>query len=421
MAREHPRASAARRLGIYSDGPFRVLDCSNGLRLAPDPADHPFLTFACAVGSRFDSTTIFARARRADQAEGWPILPEEVAFVELPYYESLTRLGALVRAIPGTIRGFWRGLRDVDVVWVLGPHPFAFLLVPLALARRRRVVLGVRQDSLAYYRSRLPSQRWRPALLAARAWDLGFRLLARRLPTIVVGPELAHQYGGPRPSLLTTTVSLLRSADVASAPREADWTSEVSLLAVGRIDREKNPLLLVEALARLEHERQGRFRLVWAGTGPLVQDVLRRASDLGVANRIELLGFVPFGPELLERYRNAHAFVHVSLTEGVPATVIEALASGTPVVATAVGGVPAALDGGRAGILVPPSDLDALVAGILRVADERELRERLVRRGLELARGHTLERHTARIARFISGEPTAPQDLAEGIGPDTGV
>jgi glycosyltransferase involved in cell wall biosynthesis len=402
MTRRRTVHGAVRRLGVYSDGPFWVVPAKNGSRLVPDPADHPFLTFVCRVGSAFESTVLFVRATRTEPPVGAPVLPESVDFVELPFYESLFDAGALVRAVPGTIRGFWRGLADVDAVWVLGPHPFAFMLIPLAFLRGKRIVLGVRQDSVAYYRSRLPSARWKPVLLLAKTWHLGFRALSTRLPTTVVGPELARQYGGERPSLLTTTVALIRDVDVVDVPAARDWTEQISLFTAGRIDREKNPLLLVEAIARLERERPGRFRLAWAGTGPLEDEVRRRAAELGVDDRIELLGFLPFGSALLERYRSAHAFVHVSLTEGVPATLVEALGSGTPVVATAVGGVPSLLDGGRAGLLVPPADLEALVAAILRLTDDADLRARLVRHGLRLARERTLEANAARVARFIA-------------------
>jgi glycosyltransferase involved in cell wall biosynthesis len=157
----------------------------------------------------------------------------------------------------------------------------------------------------------------------------------------------------------------------------------------------------VEAIARLEREHPGRYHLAWAGTGPLEGAVRNRVAELGVAGQIELLGFVPFGPELLARYRSAHVFVHVSLTEGVPAVLVEALASGTPVVATAVGGVQAALDHGKAGLLVPPDDIDALVSALRRIVDDAAGRDRMMRRGLELARESTLEVQATRVARFI--------------------
>jgi glycosyltransferase involved in cell wall biosynthesis len=403
-----------RRLGIYNDGPFSVVDTAEGPRVAPDPADLPFLTFACHVGSKFESIVLFGRVGRpADRGE-LLLLPDGVALAALPYYENLLRLRQVARAIPGTAIGFWRGLSRMDVVWVFGPHPFAFLLVGLALLRRKQVVLGVRQDTVAYFRERLPNSRWKPALLLVQAWNAGFRGLARFMRTTVVGTELARSYRGRRSSPLSMTVSLVRDAELVDRPPDRRWSGALELITVGRIDQEKNPLLLVEALAALERERPRRYRLTWAGTGPLEAAVRRRAAQLGVNARIDLLGFVPFGPELLERYRRAHVFVHVSLTEGVPAVLIEALASGTPIVATAVGGVPAALDDGRAGILVPPNDLDALVSALLTITDDGDRRDKLVEHGLELARTLTLDAQTARVARFIKSS----ERVGAGGGPE---
>jgi glycosyltransferase involved in cell wall biosynthesis len=391
-----------RRLGIYNDGPFALIDVGDQPRIAPDPADFPFLTFACAVGSNFASTVVLGRSERAPVTDAL-LLPPGLALVELPSYDRLLRLGQVVRATPGTLRAFWRALSLVDVVWAFGPHPFVFLLVVLAFLRRRRVVLGVRQDTVAYFRARLPNSRWRPAMLAVHVWHLGFRMLARKLRATVVGNEIARAYGGERDTLLVMTVSLVRDEDVVVNPPDRDWNDAIELLTVGRIEQEKNPLLLVEALAALERKCPGRYRLTWIGTGPLEDAVTRRARELGISDQIELRGFVPFGPALLESYRRAHVFVHVSLTEGVPAVLIEALASATPIVATAVGGVAAALDRGNAGVLVPPSDLDALVSALLSIVDDAERRERLVRRGIELAHKCTLDSQAARVARFIQG------------------
>jgi glycosyltransferase involved in cell wall biosynthesis len=409
-----PMRAPPSRLGVFNDGPLTLVPSVDGIRISPDAADVPFFTFACEVGANFDSMLVFGRTREESTARDRQLLPRGTAVAELPYYDNLFRLDQVVRAIPGTIRGFWRGLSKVDVVWVFGPHPFAFLLVGLAALRRRRVVLGVRQDTVEYFRKRLPSRRWAPALLAVYGWEAGFRLLARAAKTTVVGTELVRRYGGERRSTLSMTVSLVRDADVRGEPAERDWTGPIELLTVGRIDQEKNPLLLVEALAVLERTHPGRYRLAWAGTGPLVGAVQRRARELGVDRRIDLLGFVPFRPDLLARYQTAHVFVHVSLTEGVPAVLVEALATGVPVVATAVGGVVAALDDGRAGLLVPPADVDALSDALARVVADAQLRRRITERGLELARGWTLDAQVARVARFIKDAPS-PEITDSGL------
>jgi glycosyltransferase involved in cell wall biosynthesis len=227
------------------------------------------------------------------------------------------------------------------------------------------------------------------------------RLLARRIPATVVGTANAERYGSRKGRVLTMMPSLVREEDVVREPPQRDWTGVLDLLTVGRIDAEKNPLLLVEALANVERLRPGKFRLRWAGVGPLTDDVRHRADELGIGDRIELLGYVPFGPKLLSEYRHAHVFLHVSWTEGVPHVLVEALSSGTPIVATDVGGVRAALDGGAAGLLVPPGDAAALTNALLQLVDDDRLRTRLVEHGLDLARERTLEREAARVAAFL--------------------
>ena len=94
-------------------------------------------------------------------------------------------------------------------------------------------------------------------------------------------------------------------------------------------------------------------------------------------------------------------FLHVSLTEGVPHVLVEALSSGTPIIATDVGGVRAALDDGAAGLLVPPDDGAALTTALFQLVDDDRLRSQLVEHGLGLARERTLESEAARVAAFL--------------------
>lgn len=395
------------KLGIFAEGLYRRVETPEGSRVAGISAGHAFRLFASEVGLHFERVSLFGRGAREGVATDH-LLPPGVELVELPYYASLRHLLQLARAAGGTVTRTWRGLGPVDAIWVWGPHPVGYAVVFLALLRGRHVILGVRQDTPRYFRSRMPGRRWAPALAVVWVMDFGWRLLARRLRTTVVGTELARRYPR-RPTVLPLTVTLIRGSDLARAPREADWGGEIRLLTVGRLEQEKNPLLAVDLLAELERRRPGRFRLVWAGEGRLEGAVRERAAERDVADRLELLGYVGFGPELLDEYRKADAFVHISLTEGVPQVLVEAIASALPVVATDVGGVSAAV--GEAALLVPPSNLEAITAAVLRLADEPDLRRTLAERGLARVAKLTLEAEAARVARFLAGIDAASANL----------
>jgi glycosyltransferase involved in cell wall biosynthesis len=288
---------------------------------------------------------------------------------------------------------FWRLLDEVDAVWLLGPHPLAIAFALMAALRRRRVALGVRQDWPTLVRNRHPGRRW--VHVVADLLEGAYRLLARRVPTVVVGPQVAESYSRAG-RLLEISVSLVRREDLVE-PSPRAWGGRV--LSVGRLDAEKNPLLLADILKLLVDSGED-WRLTICGEGPLEGALRERLRHLGLEDRADLVGYLPLHGGLIDLYRSSDALLHVSLTEGLPQVLLEAFAAGLPVVATAVGGVPGAV--GDAGMLVPPDDADAAAAALERLARDQSLRNRLAKAGLERVRGRTLEAESARVAEFLS-------------------
>jgi glycosyltransferase involved in cell wall biosynthesis len=382
------------RLGVYVDDVYRVDDARGAIS-----TDRAFLLFVIDVGRHVDRLVMFGRAVHTSKASEY-VLPSTVRLVELPFYERVTAIRDVIRTAPASALAMWRGLAHVDAVWVFGPQPLAILMVVLARLRKKHVVLGIRQDTVAYYRARLNGREPTGARLAISLLDLCYRVLARSLPTAVVGSALSRAYGGA-PALLPFNVSLVRKEDVVDAPRDDDWAGVINLLTVSRLEPEKNPLLLVDVLARLNARRPAGFRLTWIGSGVLEAEVRQRAAEVGVDQSIELRGYIAFGPQLLELYRSAHVFVHAAVTEGVPQVLLEAMACGTPIVATAVGGVAEALHYGEAGLLVPPRSVEALADAIALLCDSPDLRTRLVARGLRIAAETSIDVEAPRVAAFL--------------------
>jgi glycosyltransferase involved in cell wall biosynthesis len=378
------------RLAVYTDYEYR----SDGVRRYGLRA---FVVFLEMLRGEVDRLVLVGRLDPQPGTSHYP-LHEETELVGLPHYDSLTKPLSVARSLVLSVMLFWRMLDDVDVVWVLGPYPHSVVLALLTIVRRRRLVLGVRQDMPAYVRIRRPKQRWMH--WSADALEGIWKLLARRYPVIVVGPELERQYSRARRTL-ATTVSLVSERDVVDADHALarSYDGELVLLTVGRVDAEKNPLLLADIFAVLR--AGGRpWRMVVVGDGQLRDQLAARLSELGLIEHVDLLGYVPFNDGLLELYRSSHAFLHVSWTEGFPQVLIEAFASGLPVVATAVGGVPAAAAG--AALLVEPGDANAPARELERIAEDSELRRRLTAAGLERARAATLEAASRSVAQFLA-------------------
>ena len=389
------------RLGVYSDLVYR----SQGATLSTDRA---FINFVANLPPRVSELVLFGRLDPLPGRSPYVVPKRGVRFVPLPHYRSVFAVGSLVRALPRSYATFVNELDRLDAVWLFGPNPAALVFAHAARRRGKRVVLGVRQDYPQYIGNRLPSRLWTWALPAAHALEHGFRRLARRMPAVVLGDELARNYASGEAPVLVTGFSLIQDSDLVS-PADAlakDWRGEVRLLTVGRLDPEKNPLLLLEVIAALRRS-SSRWRLAVVGDGPLRPAMERRAAELGIADAVDFLGYVPNGDALWQQYRRSHAFLHVSLTEGLPQVLFEAQAAGLPIVATDVGGVRAALEGGATGLLVPPRDAPAAVAQLERLMGDAELRARLIHAGLAHARRETMDAQLDRIAEFLRQEPLA--------------
>jgi glycosyltransferase involved in cell wall biosynthesis len=130
---------------------------------------------------------------------------------------------------------------------------------------------------------------------------------------------------------------------------------------VQRLSPPKTPLVFVHALPRILAERPDAA--VWiVGDGPLRAAADAAVAATGLGARVRFLGLRKDVPDLVSA---SDVTVHSSLREGLPRVVLEALAVGTPVVATRVGGVPDAIADGVNGLLVPPEDPAALAAAVL--------------------------------------------------------
>ena len=159
------------------------------------------------------------------------------------------------------------------------------------------------------------------------------------------------------------------------------------ILFLGRIAPAKGVDELLEACAGLAPHHPA-LRLVLGGTGEL-EWVQRRAAELGIAGRVETPGWLDDDARAAQLAR-AWLFCLPSHAEGLPMSMLEAMAAGVPVVATTVGGIPEAVGDGVEGLLAPPRDAAALALAIGRLLDDGGLRARLAC----AARG-AVERHYA--------------------------
>lgn len=189
-----------------------------------------------------------------------------------------------------------------------------------------------------------------------------------------VAEKLRRQLGVPGRKIRTVrnAVELGRFTRPMSRALHDELTGGTNapvILTVARLHRRKGHRSLLQAAARLP----GTV-FVFAGDGPERPALEREAAALGVADRVRFLGHRTDIAELLSA---CDVFALPSLYEGLPLAVLEAMAAGKPVIGTSTAGIDEAVVDGETGLLVAPSDPDALADAIRQVIDDEAFARRL--------------------------------------------
>ena len=149
----------------------------------------------------------------------------------------------------------------------------------------------------------------------------------------------------------------------------------------GRLIEKKGLPITLRAFSIFSKQYPGAT-LTIAGEGPLLHELQHLARELKIAERVSFTGFVS-QHQLREIYYRSHIFLHPSQTgrdgnqEGIPNSMLEAMATGLPVFATAHGGIPEAIENGVSGVVVPERDDEALARALLNAAQDPGLLSRL--------------------------------------------
>ena len=151
------------------------------------------------------------------------------------------------------------------------------------------------------------------------------------------------------------------------------------LLCVARLSSEKGHRFLIHAL-RLLRDKGYDLELRLAGNGPKKDELKRLVDEFGLGEHVHFLGYLN-EDEIISALRSSDLFVLPSFIEGLPVSAMEAMAVGLPVIATNIAGTSELIEDGKTGLLVRPSDPEALADAIIRMAQDHSFRLRLAEFG----------------------------------------
>lgn len=151
---------------------------------------------------------------------------------------------------------------------------------------------------------------------------------------------------------------------------------------IGRLQPQKDHGCFLRSAA-LIWQAMPQARFVVIGEGPLREDLQAQAAQLGLEDAVVFCGLRQDIPEVLA---SLNILVISSLWEGLPVTLLEAMAAGIPVVATQVGGIPEVVQSETSALLVPPGSPEALAEACLRILRDRKFAARLAQNALDVVR-----------------------------------
>lgn len=348
-------------------------------------------------------------------------IPPGVRIVGLPHWNSA---GMLVRRFhrvaPATVAAFVRHLRSSDIIGAVAPSAVGTILIALARLRRRPVFVLVRGEKQRTVRWIMGERRARPYVLALKLMEAAVRhWIGAGVPAFVAGRELVERYATPGAHVYDLYPALSREFPLAEHPRDValdDDSSPPRLVTVARLSTEKGLDDLLRAVAQLRASGSS-VALEVVGDGPQRGELEALAAQLEIADCVRFAGFVSHGPQLIAALDRADVFVLPSRSEGLPHSVVEAMARGLPIVASAVGGLPALLaDGG--GVIVPIGDPAALADALAHLLGDPGRRAQMSAEALQTARRlHPAEQLVMFRARLAEAYPTV---LLAGDGPSAG-
>jgi glycosyltransferase involved in cell wall biosynthesis len=209
-------------------------------------------------------------------------------------------------------------------------------------------------------------------------------------------------------SVARRIVRVYNGLELARVPYAGDGVRPIDVLAVGRLVEKKGFEVLIDACAELALTGRSLSCEI-IGEGELEAALRARIARRGIGSVVRLSGPRPQG-EVLAALRRAKVFAAPCLVgsdgnrDGLPTTILEAMASGTPCIATPVTGIPEVVRDGDTGVLVPSNAPRALADAIARLLDRQDDRDRLARAARALIEAEFDSRITARSLRGVFDE-----------------
>lgn len=172
-------------------------------------------------------------------------------------------------------------------------------------------------------------------------------------------------------------------------PKYFEGERRKNIASVGRCIQQKNFLMLIEAFAKF-HKLYSDYKLFIYGEGPLLEELKKRVSELGITKNVFFPGYIK---NVNEEIQDFSMYISTSNYEGISNSMIEALAMGIPTICTdcPVGGARLMIKNKISGVLIPVGDIEALYNSMIELVENKELAKKISENSIKIRESYSIE------------------------------
>ena len=363
-----------------------------------------FINFLLAFKKYFDEIILLVPVQYMQREKGKMFVDLGNTEVRaLPFHKNLLDMyWKLPFTLFTTIGKVKRAVEESDIVFIDEQHIQSTLLYGLINYSRKNIFFWIRADiEKSFENLGYSGIKEVIAKIFARIHLKLNKAMASRYPTFVVGDKAYRKYRDGNKKAYKTHISLVLEKHILprSVALETSQRKGINLLSLGRLTPVKGLNYLIEALPLVVKKTNVSIRLLIVGSGGQEGQLRKKVKENNLSGYVTFAGYIPFESEVLRLYTEADIFLSSSLSEGFPQTFFEAMARGTAIISTNVGGIPDIIKEGVNGLLITPRDSQQIADAIIRLIENTKLRARLIENGIETVKKYTLE---AQIKKIMS-------------------
>ncbi len=252
-------------------------------------------------------------------------------------------------------------VRQMDCLLIMAPSPISLEIVRLAIKYDKKIVLLIRQDTRFVIPLRYRGIKKIFAQMLANWWENKLEIFVQNnnLSVLGLGYVITERYKHFSSNVSCFVSSRYKDCDIVLPKnvKNINFDGVVKLLFVGRVEINKGIIELLKVLSDFDGFK---FHLTIVGDGNFMSEVKKWILKVNLSQNVTCQGYLAFGPQLMNIYREHDIFILPSYSEGLPQVILEAMANGCLVLSTSVGSVPYIIQHGKNGFLFEAKDVNSL-------------------------------------------------------------